>query len=159
MIVDDIMPSDGSNNGMISISPDGGTQPYSFNWLDEDELTVSNEEDPDNLAPGIYQLILSDANGCTFTLDSLEVTLNSSTEEVFSDIKIYPNPSRNILNITSTGMIQGIKVFNAQGNLVEDQQHDFNLNSLDVSLWAEGVYILQLNTGKSWINKKVIIMH
>lgn len=51
----------GAMDGSISIDVEGGTAPYTFNWDNG-----STSEDPTGLAAGLYNLVLTDANGCNF---------------------------------------------------------------------------------------------
>ena len=61
----------GSDDASISITINGGTQPYVINWTGPDGFT-STEEDLNNLSAGLYSLNLTDANSCNvFTLDTL----------------------------------------------------------------------------------------
>lgn len=53
------------NNGFISVITSGGTAPYTFNWSNGETT-----EDVFDLAPGDYQLTITDDNGCTVTLDT-----------------------------------------------------------------------------------------
>ena len=48
------------NNGAADLTVSGGTPVYTFLWS-TDETT----EDIDNLAPGMYEVVVTDANGCT----------------------------------------------------------------------------------------------
>ena len=50
----------GGNSGSIIINPAGGTLPYSFNW--SNGATTQNLA---NIPIGNYQVIVTDANGCT----------------------------------------------------------------------------------------------
>lgn len=50
----------------------GGAEPYSFEWIGP---TTSSMEDPINMIPGDYTLVVVDANGCS---DSLEVVIPST---------------------------------------------------------------------------------
>lgn len=50
----------------------GGAEPYSFEWIGP---TTSSLEDPINMIPGDYTLVVVDANGCS---DSLEVVIPST---------------------------------------------------------------------------------
>ncbi|MFN8285647.1 MAG: gliding motility-associated C-terminal domain-containing protein [Chitinophagales bacterium] len=52
----------GGNNGSINISVSGGVQPYSYDW--GGGVTV---EDRFNLTAGTYNVLVTDANGCTIT--------------------------------------------------------------------------------------------
>ena len=50
----------GTNNGSASLTPIGGTPPYSYQWTG----TNSTSNNANNLAGGNYTVIVSDANGC-----------------------------------------------------------------------------------------------
>ena len=53
----------GLNNGSIDLVISGGSAPYTFAWTGPAGFTSSNE-DINNLAPGQYDLVLSDAANC-----------------------------------------------------------------------------------------------
>ncbi len=57
----------GNNTGDIDLSTTGGTTPYTYSWIGPGGYT-STEEDPANLYAGIYDVIATDANGCTSTI-------------------------------------------------------------------------------------------
>ncbi|MFH1319264.1 MAG: PKD domain-containing protein [Bacteroidota bacterium] len=59
----------GSCDGNAYSFPSGGTPPYSYQWNDP-LLTITY--DVKNLCAGIYNVLITDANGCTFT-DSVMV--------------------------------------------------------------------------------------
>jgi gliding motility-associated-like protein len=46
--------------GSVSVSPVGGTAPYSYNWSNG-----SNTQNLTNVPQGAYTLVITDANGCT----------------------------------------------------------------------------------------------
>ena len=52
-----------NKNGKIAISVNGGIPPYSFNWLKNNQ-PFATTKDIQNLGPGVYTIIVSDANGC-----------------------------------------------------------------------------------------------
>lgn len=47
-------------NGFISVTPDGGAPPYSIAWQDG-----NTDFERENLLPGIYSYVITDAKGCT----------------------------------------------------------------------------------------------
>jgi hypothetical protein len=56
----------GGSNGSIDLSVSGGTGPYTYDWAD---LTGTNDpQDRSGLAAGTYSVTVTDANGCTGTL-------------------------------------------------------------------------------------------
>lgn len=77
----------GANDGEIGISVEGGTLPYTYVWT-LDGLPFSTGEDISNLAPGTYQISVTDDNNCgpitqSFTIVEpplLEVSLNTQTD-------------------------------------------------------------------------------
>jgi len=73
-----------ADNGSIAISVSGGTGAYTYSWT-KDTFPYAATDDISNLAPGSYEVTVSDANNCgpktaTFTITEpplLEVTLAS----------------------------------------------------------------------------------
>ena len=71
----------GVNDGSIEFIVNGGTQPYLYQWNNSSNTAIQN-----NLFPDVYELTITDQNGCQ---DSLEVTLESPSEIIFS-IEVTP---------------------------------------------------------------------
>jgi len=72
----------GSSTGEIDITVTGGTRPYVFAWADG-----PTTEDRTGLASGTYDLVVTDANNCTFTYQVLLqdpglLTLNANIGDV-----------------------------------------------------------------------------
>lgn len=57
----------GANDGSASIVAKGGTPPYTFNWSNGQNSTTIN-----NLAPGLYEVTVIDANKCA-NYESIEI--------------------------------------------------------------------------------------
>ena len=74
------LASCGIDDGSISLTVLGGTQPYSYSWSNG-----ANVEDPSNMFAGTYDVLVTDANGCTIS--------GSATIE---------NPNPPVLSFTST---------------------------------------------------------
>jgi hypothetical protein len=75
-------------------------------------------------------------------------------------IAVYPNPARNILNITSTSDITHVTVMNYVGQVVYNQRvvEDNNLE-LNVSNYETGVYMVKVETAAGILVKKITIAH
>ena len=52
----------GGTDGLINLTVTGGTAPYTYNWDNAPDV-----EDPSGLGAGTYNVIVTDANGCTKT--------------------------------------------------------------------------------------------
>jgi len=62
----------GSPDGTITISPAGGTTPYTFDWAD---ITgTDNDQNRIDLTPGSYSVTVVDANGCEIPLGPIVLT-------------------------------------------------------------------------------------
>ena len=60
---------DGAADGSINLSVSGGTTPYTFAWTKTGDNSYSaTTEDLNNLAPGTYNVTVTDANDCTETI-------------------------------------------------------------------------------------------
>lgn len=57
--------------GAIFTTVSGGTTPYTAQWFDEDGTLAGGTLDIGNLLGGCYDLVITDANGCTATLDDV----------------------------------------------------------------------------------------
>ena len=51
------------NDGVIEAIPTGGIAPFSYEW--SDNVTMSNDSIASSLSQGIYNVTVTDANGCT----------------------------------------------------------------------------------------------
>ncbi|ARN79223.1 hypothetical protein BST97_15205 [Nonlabens spongiae] len=59
----------GGNDGRITISPSGGTSPYSYEWNDSQTTATAS-----GLAAGVYSVTVTDALGCQTTANNITVT-------------------------------------------------------------------------------------
>jgi gliding motility-associated-like protein len=59
----------GGSNGSINLTVNGGTAPYSYNWSNG-----SITEDLNNLVAGSYNVVITDANGCTNAISGIVIS-------------------------------------------------------------------------------------
>jgi hypothetical protein len=71
-------------------------------------------------------------------------------------IIVYPNPSKGILNISSSNIINSIEMYNNIGVLVSKPEIMYN-NQIDLSSLSKGMYFLKVSSGKQYHTEKVII--
>ena len=81
----------------------------------------------------------------TFNSVNVDVTSVQAIEPEVS-FKIYPNPSQAIINILVENSLsqESVLIFNMQGKLMLQTTINQNMQ-LDISNWAKGTYIIQLN--------------
>ena len=74
----------GYANGSVDVTPMGGSLPYSYNWLDSLNTTISTDSFAINLGSATYNVVVTDINGC------------------FDTTSIYlPSPDAIVANITT----------------------------------------------------------
>lgn len=90
-----------------------------------------------------YDLLITDALGCTVDdgYFSVFVQATSTNEWSESDLKIYPNPVNNQLNIESSKAIDRIQVFDAAGGLLGAHSQT---NGINFSPYPTGNLILKV---------------
>jgi hypothetical protein len=73
-----------------------------------------------------------------------------------SKFNLYPNPTKNILNLTSDSIIENVTIYNTLGQLVLKQ--DFSTNEVSISLQHlnKGVYIVTAKVGNELLRKQFI---
>ena len=115
----------GSSDGWIDLSVSGGTGNYYYNWS-----SGQDSEDISNLSYGTYSVVVTDENGCTFEIDSIELTEPSApisielTQSEFSGygISCY-GESDGFIDVIVSG---GTGFYNydwSNGSVLEDQSN------------------------------------
>ncbi|MFK8039696.1 MAG: T9SS type A sorting domain-containing protein, partial [Crocinitomicaceae bacterium] len=97
----------GSCDGSISVNVTGGTAPYTYAWTEIIINQIDGDGTPNivNLCKGLYSVLVTDGNGCTVSIDSIEVT---EPTPLFSDNSV-------ISNVTCNGAADGEITLNIVG--------------------------------------------
>jgi hypothetical protein len=121
--------------------------------------------DPIATGVGDFEIIYSytDVNGCTnMTSDTLSVQTCLSIEENNNNLfKIYPNPSNKnvtIKQLVSNGDMK-LTVVDASGKLILSKTVTDNTVDIDVSNWAEGNYIFNVQSGLLTKSSFILVKH
>jgi len=96
---------------------------------------------------------LSPGNPIEINPDLSNCTVLSSNNSTISEIKIYPNPTKNNLNIVSNRTVDKIEVYNILGGLVITEH---NLNKISLKGLSKGLYIVKIYSGIAITSKKII---
>lgn len=94
----------GDGDGAINIDP-LGTAPFTYTWSDGPAVT----QDRTGLSGGVYTVTVTDATGCSGTLD---ITIN---EPNLLEVNIIGESDYNGFNVTCNGAMDGIAVSKATG--------------------------------------------
>jgi hypothetical protein len=145
----------------LNASAVGGVPTYSYLWN-----TTETTQQITPTTNGWYWCIVTDVNGCIGDTVFYQVTEihTGVLDYSISDIKIYPNPSRDVFNISFTSeTVQNLKVrvINLVGEeiILEDLQQFVGEYTKQINLQdnAKGIYFLEIETDAGIINKKLIL--
>jgi hypothetical protein len=141
-----LIPATGPQNadGAILNMLSGGTGLLTFQWFDSNEMLVSEEQEPDQLLPGTYSVIIRDENDCSVEYNDIVIDFITSTDDQgIARVSVFPNPASEQLNIFTIAENYAIRVFDAQGSLILSQGASYD-TILDISRWTSGLYHLVL---------------
>jgi hypothetical protein len=116
----------------------------SYQWLD---CNNGNQPIPNATGqtfvpqnPGAYAVQITE-NGCTQSSACIDVLLTSVNEESIGNFYAFPNPTNNIITLSSPQFIKQIRVLDLSGQLILIVN---NTNKADLSGLASGLYHLAL---------------
>ncbi len=152
--------------GRVRFTPINLNPAYTYQWNFGDNSTsnvaVSTH---DYLASGVYNVTLVASDGCTDSLEQLEISVDLYTNVVKVNktaiaVKVYPNPTSGILNVvleSENTYINKLSIFNIIGQNIttivpaakNTKQQEIYLNNL-----ASGTYLIKIETDKGTVSKK-----
>jgi hypothetical protein len=144
------------NDNSIDLTVSGGSAPYSYQWSGPNGFS-SVSEDINGLSPGTYQLTVSDVNGCNFTLTETVQSINSIvTNDVEFDFNLFPNPTKDEINIEIQSGNYTIELFDGLGRKHLNQTFSGQKFKFEMSQLNPGIYYCKIqnqNSGQSIVKK------
>lgn len=90
----------GTNDGSISLLVNGGTAPYTYSWSD---ASLNGQQSPSGLAPAMYGVTVTDANGCTVESSAEVIVPNGPVlSSSFIDVECFGG-SNGSIDLTISG--------------------------------------------------------
>jgi hypothetical protein len=139
-----------SEASALEVNINGGTTPQlvANQWVSVDvPITALGGVVANNLTRGnVAQMGITTAMVDRVFYDNIyfhKNTVLSSDNFTASKVKLYPNPTSNVLNIESLGTIQTISVYNVLGQEVINEALNSTSTSLDVSSLNSGIYVVK----------------
>jgi hypothetical protein len=119
----------GGNTGAINLTPTGGVGPYTFNWVGG--ITT---EDRTSLTAGTYSVTITDANGCTGTVNATvtQPTSPVSGTTVVTNVACFGG-NTGAINLTPTGGV-GPYTFNWVGGVTTEDRTSLTAGTYSVTI-------------------------
>lgn len=154
IVISDIDVAVTQNGGTISADQVGAT----YQWVDCDNgnAPIANEtaQDFTPSASGNYAVEVT-INGCTETSNCVNMMVTGINEANTADVRIFPVPASNVLNILTTETIENLMVYAMDGKLVSSYAQ--NTKAIDVSALANGMYLLVVQTEKGMTQRRFVV--
>ncbi len=144
------------NSGEIDLTVEGGTPVYVCSWSNGEET-----QDIGMLPSGDYEVVVSDAHGCTETATA---TVNGPTLGIESNqtdkMILYPNPSNhgNVLISWSYDHVNKLEIVNCSGQRIKIVEINENETKINLDGLSAGIYLIKLsNDGGAITTQKLMV--
>lgn len=130
-----------SYDGSIQVSASGGLPPYLYSWSFGNTNSIIT-----GLGPSIYTVTVSDAAGCSITVEDT-VTCPTGVPEWSSEgVAFYPNPTSGLIRVSHPGNTSDLSVSDVLGRKIYSSAVMQNSTSsvIDLSFALPGVYFLEI---------------
>lgn len=82
----------------------------------------------------------------TNTATSIFQVLSNSILNQDDSAGVYPNPSKDMLNIKSNSIIKSIEIYDVNGRIVQSKISNLETESFDISNFTKGIYFVKIKT-------------
>ncbi len=141
------------NDGTLTVAQEGAT----YQWLDCNNNyspiigATSQSFTPDS--SGSYAVSVT-VGACTDTSDCYEITVPTGLDNL-DNIRIYPNPVSNYVNISGLQENANITITDASGKVFVNKITNSDVR-ISMDKLPQGVYILKVQTDKQLIIKNIV---
>jgi len=150
----------GGNDGTASVTPSGGTPPYTYLW---NTFPAQSTSSVSNLYAGFYKCRVTDSKNCiknvAFTITEPFSLINNNQRN--GELTYYPNPAHDMAWIRNPDPMSEstVNLYDISGRLVYSSSvKGMDLIGLPVSTYERGVYVVEIKmTGRS--NRVRLIMN
>ena len=111
---------------------------------------------------GEYWVVYTDDNGCSIESDRIDnqiiiTDVSIKENQATLDVKLYPNPANNVVNIEFDETLDQVTLFTMDGKVVTTNQNLApGVNQLNLESLPRGTYLLQIVKGDQVAIKKLI---
>ena len=149
------------NGNVVSFTDtSSGGASYLWNFGDGNFSTLQNPNPYSYWTAGTYTICLTvtNADSCmdVFCQAVTITTVGINEEELFSSIRIYPNPSNGKFAVQSSESMREIEIYNLVGEKILQKAPGSKSDTISIHE-PEGIYFLKLKTEAGDVVKKIVI--
>lgn len=100
---------------------------------------------------GTYDIVFEKSSG-----HYLFTNMLSTSENSISKLKIYPNPTSNIWNVSHSATIDSIELIDVTGKMIQSYSPNTTQFELDASSLSNGIYFVKIKSGLDFAVQKII---
>lgn len=130
--------------------------PTSWSWTFEGgEPATSNDQNPQvtYASEGDFRVTLTVTNEAGSDTKTQSISVVDIEDFAIDNVSVYPNPTASILNIEGED-IYSVSLIDAAGKIVFEEKD--SISAINMENFAKGSYILNVETSKGILQKKVI---
>lgn len=141
------------SDGILTVTPSGGTVPYSYTWTPPVSVTSTAA----NLAPGCYTIAIQDNLHCN-TLSTVCIAFGTGlpTNQV-ETFRIYPNPTEQFITIDYPNHTFDVKVINNLGQLILENTNVPGKHQISLETLVRGIYYIEIKSGSETFRQKQVL--
>lgn len=149
LVVKDITVQLDENNS-ATITPADVVSSVDDNCSIADTLLSQSDFSEADIGDFLVDVTVSDASGNQSTEQAVVTVVGSTGLGLFEDVhaRIYPSPTQGLVHVELNRMADELKVMDITGKTIIRKTNVGNEDSLDLSEYQSGIYLIQLKIGK-----------
>lgn len=139
--------TDGQSDGRAAANVSGGMAPYQFFW---NTAPIQTDSVATNLAAGLYEVLIIDANNCRNT-DTVRIDMLTQSREAFpsQQLSLWPNPNsgRFVLQSSQTSVEARpyqLVIYDEVGRKISTKAWPENQNQVNLYQASSGLYYIHV---------------
>ena len=97
--------------------------------------------------------------GAELWIDNINIFTGTGIAEIENnDVKVFPNPANNVINVNATSNISNVEVFTITGQKVGDFTANNTKATISTANLTTGLYLMKIHTDNGVINKKFSVV-
>ncbi|GAB4133174.1 MAG: hypothetical protein Fur0041_05180 [Bacteroidia bacterium] len=144
-----------ATDGGVDITITGGSAPYTYLWSNG-----ATTEDITGVAPGVYTVAVTDANGCVTTQTyTVSFNIGIDAQVLENGINVYPNPAREQFTVEVKGFnIDRAEVYNVVGQVIYTEQPNAQKVQFNTEAMSNGMYFIKLYINDQVVTRRIEVV-